>query len=72
MKPNTRKKAFLAMALGISLVTPTFALGENSGHLQKLNLPQAFVPQCCVLLGYSGGDAFRTERPVAGNINYVR
>lgn len=54
------------------VVTPILALGEKSEYLKKLNLPQDFVPQCCVLLGYCGGDAYQTQRVIPENINYVR
>lgn len=54
------------------VITPTFALTEGSELLSKLSLPPDFIPQCCVLLGYHGGDAYQTERAVPDNINYVR
>jgi len=44
----------------------------NPDLLQKMGVPEKYVPLCDVLIGYAGGEEFSLKRVKKENVNYCR
>ncbi|MCC8194490.1 MAG: nitroreductase family protein [Deltaproteobacteria bacterium] len=65
--------AATALELGSCyVVTPTMALAAKPALARKMGVPEGFKPQCCVIAGYSAGDAYGSPASEFTNISYCR
>ena len=51
-------------------VSPILALSKDE-FVEKLNLPEGYVPVAAILMGYANGEGFPTEKQEVDNINRI-
>jgi FMN reductase [NAD(P)H] len=60
------------LELGSCFVMLPMMAFSNPDLLQKIGVPDKYIPLCGVLIGYAGGEGFTMERVKKENINYCR
>ncbi len=64
-----------ATALGLGscyVITPVLGLQAKPELVGKISIPEGLEPVCCVLAGYSDGNAFETPKSAVNNVNYCK